>query len=256
MQIVLGNSSLARNQQAGGHWSWFLQYPLGLKALRHQVFWLELLQSSGRRDDDLRLIRDFFDRLALYDLDGNCAVVLFEADLDFQPIEESETFGRSSEEILRIIHSADLLLNFSCAIRQPLLSLFKRRALLDFDPGHLQLSALTWDLGIQQHDVFLTIGARINALDSEIPSLGLGWRTFEPFVYLPIWCAAPDPGPDAPFSSRGLAIERVNQVWAADICYYKPVVRSRAFSIRQPVGPTTGGWWRRWNSTSGSCSAR
>jgi hypothetical protein len=94
-----------------------------------------------------------------------------------------------------------LLLNFCCGLRQPLLSLFKHRALLDFDPGHLHLSALTSDLNIHEHDVFLTIGARINRPDSEVPKLGLEWRTFEPFVYLPMWPAAPDPGSDAPFSS-------------------------------------------------------
>jgi len=188
-------------QQGGGHWSWFLQYPLGLKALQHDVFWLELLQSSGRRDKDLRLVRDFFDRLAFYDLDRDCAVLLFNADLAFQQIENSEAFGRSGAEVRKIIQSADLLLNFCCALRQPLLSLFKHRALLDFDPGHLHLSALTWDLGIQEHDVFLTIGARINRPDCEVPKLGLEWRTFEPFVYVPMWLAAPDPGSDAPFSS-------------------------------------------------------
>jgi hypothetical protein len=246
VQIVLGNSSLVRNQQAGGHWSWFLQYPLGLKALRHQVFWLELLQSSGRRENDLRLVRDFFDRLAFYGLNGSCAVVLFRADLDFQIIEESETFGRSGEDIRRIIHSADLLLNFCCAIRQPLLSLFKHRALLDFDPGHLQVSALSWDLGIQQNDVFLTLGARINAPDSQVPSLGLRWRTFEPFVYLPMWRAAPDPGPDAPFSSitqwtwEELLLE--HQVLSASkrAAYLKylelPRIAQRAFQLAANIG--------------------
>jgi hypothetical protein len=201
VQIVLGNSSLVKYHQGGGHWSWFLQYPLGLKALQHDVFWLELLQSSGRRENDLRLIRDFFDRLAFYDLDRNCAILLFNADLAFQPIENSEAFGRSRAEVRKIIQSTDLLLNFCCALRQPLLSLFKHRALMDFDPGHLHVSALTWDLGIQEHDVFLTIGAGINRPDSEVPKLGLEWRTFEPFVYLPMWQAAPDPGSDAPFSS-------------------------------------------------------
>ena len=201
MQIVLGNSSLVRYQQGGGHWSWFLQYPLGLKALGHEVFWLELLQSSGRREYDLRLVRDFFDRLAFYDLDRNCTVLLFNADLDFQPIEKSEAFGRSQAQVRKIIRTADLLLNLCCSIRQPLLSLFRHRVLLDFDPGHLQVSALTWDLGLHEHDVLLTIGARINRPDCEVPKLGLEWRTFEPFVYLPMWQVASDPGPDAPFSS-------------------------------------------------------
>lgn len=201
MRIVLGNSSLVKYQQGGGHWSWFLQYPLGLKALRHDVFWIELLQSSGNRDSDLRIIRDFFERLTSYDLDCNCAVLLFDADLGFQPFETAEAFGRSMTDIRGIIGGADLLLNFCCAIRQPLLSMFKHRVLLDFDPGHLQVSALTCDLGIQDHHVLLTIGARVNAPGSTVPNLGRKWKTFEPFVYLPMWRTAPDPGPAAPFSS-------------------------------------------------------
>jgi glycosyltransferase involved in cell wall biosynthesis len=201
LRIVLGNSSLVKYQQGGGHWSWFLQYPLGLKALRHDVFWLELLRSSGRRNNDLNVIRDFFDRLAPYHLDRNCAILLFNTDLDSQPFEKGEAFGRSMREIRDAVQGADLLLNFCCAIRQPLLSLFKHRVLLDFDPGHLQVSALTCEMGIQDHHVLLTIGARINAPDSKVPTLGRKWKPFEPLVYLPMWQTAPDPGPIAPFTS-------------------------------------------------------
>jgi len=178
-----------------------LQYPLGLRALGHDVFWLELLQSSGCRDKDLRLIRCFFERLAIYGLDHNCVVLLFDEDLAQQPLEMSEAFGADSEAVRTNVASADLLLNFCCAIRQPLLSSFKRKVLLDFDPGHLQLSALSCNLDIPGHDIFLTIGARINAPDCEVPTLGVEWRTFEPFVYLPMWQATRDPGADAPFTS-------------------------------------------------------
>jgi hypothetical protein len=201
VRIVLGDSSLVNYQQGGGHWSWFLQYPLGLRALGHDVFWLELLASSGERGHDVRVIRDFFQRLTSYGLEDDCAVLLLNGDLDFQAFEESEVFGRSRERLAEIIRSADLLLNFSCALRPPLLLQFGHRVLLDFDPGHLQVSALTWDLGIREHDVLLTIGSRVNAPDCEIPTLGLNWRTFEPCVYLPMWQAAPDPGAGAPFSS-------------------------------------------------------
>jgi hypothetical protein len=196
----LGNSSLIKYQPGGGHWSWFLQYPLGLRALRHDVLWLELLQSSGHRETDLHVIRDFFERLEVYDLGRNCAVLL-NRDLYPGSFEASEAFGGDKEHLNGFIKTAELLLNFCCAFGQPLLSLFKRRALLDFDPGHLHLTASTADLNVRDHEVFLTIGARINEPDSEIPTLGLEWRTFEPFVFLPMWPAVPDPGPQAPFSS-------------------------------------------------------
>jgi hypothetical protein len=203
LRIVLGNSSLIKYQPGGGHWSWFLQYPLGLRALGHEVLWLELLQSSGHRETDLQIIRDFFERLVVYDLSRNCTVLLFNRDLYLEPFAASEAFGTDKEHVSRFIKSSELLLNFCCAFGPSLLSLFKRRALLDFDPGHLQLTASGADLNVNVHDheVFLTIGARINEPDSEIPKLGLKWRTFTPLIFLPMWPAVPDPGPGAPFSS-------------------------------------------------------
>jgi hypothetical protein len=203
VRIVLGNSSLVRYQDGGGLWSWFLQYPMALKAAGHDVFWLELLQSSGSRETDLRTIRHFYDRLRPYDLTDNCALLLFQHALDSQPFEDAEIFGASTGYIRRIIAESDLLLNFACAFRQPLLSLFKRRVLLDGDPGHLQLSLSIADLDfdLDHHDVFLTVGARINASDSIIPKLGHEWRTFEQLVYLPWWKYEPELKSDSPFTS-------------------------------------------------------
>lgn len=201
MRIVFADSPLIRYPQGGGLWSWTLQYPLALKAMAHDLFWLQLFASTGSRANDLRLIREFFARLRQYGLGRDCAVMLFAGNLDRQDMREAEIFGASRESLRETIRDADLLLNFCCFVRQPLLSMFRRRALLDFDPGHLQVSALSWDLNIADHDVWLTIGTRINASDSRIPRLGLRWKTFEGFVYTPMWRAEPDPGADAPFTS-------------------------------------------------------
>jgi hypothetical protein len=201
LRIVFGDSSSIRYPQGGGLWSWILQYPLALKALGHDLFWLELFTSTGSRGNDVRMVREFFSRLREYDLDGNCAVILLPGNLDRQDLGEGEIFGKSRESVREIIRDSDVLLNFCCFIRQPLLSMFRRRALLDFDPGHLQVSALSWDLNIADHDVWLTIGTRINAPDSRIPKLGVRWKTFDGFVYTPMWRAAPDPGAAAPFTS-------------------------------------------------------
>jgi hypothetical protein len=201
MRLVLGNGSLINHPQAGGHWSWFLQYPLGLRALGHDVHWLELMRSTGQADEDARIVRQFFELIAPYGLDQCCAVLIFDCHLDFQPFERAQTAGRSKAAVEAAIRDADLLLNFCCAIRQPLLSTFRYRALLDFDPGHLQISALSWDMAVANHEALLTIGGRINAPDCEVPKLDLKWRTFEPCVYLPMWPTTGDPGRDAPFTS-------------------------------------------------------
>jgi hypothetical protein len=57
------------------------------------------------------------------------------------------------------------------------------------------------DMGVHDHDVFLTVGTKIHDTDCEVPRLGLTWHRFMPFVYLPMWDVAPDPGEDAPFTS-------------------------------------------------------
>jgi hypothetical protein len=201
LRIVLGDATLARYPEGGGHWCWFLQYALGLRALGHDVTVLELLRTSGQRELDLEVIRGFFARMGLCGLADSSVLLLFDEHLDLQPIERSEPFGRSALAVKSEIADADLLLNFCCGVRQPLLSQFKRRALLDFDPGHLQVSALEWEMGIGGHDVCLTAGARIGSPRCEVPLIGREWRFFEASLYLPMWQTAPDPGPDAAFSS-------------------------------------------------------
>ncbi len=201
MRIVLGNSSLAKYLDGGGAWSWFLQYPMAFQAAGHNVFWLELMRSSGSHETDLRIMHQFYDRLRRYGLASSCALLVFQHSLDSQPLEEAEVFGTSISHVRRLIAESDLLLNFACTLRLPLLSLFKRRVLLDGDPGHLQIAQLIVDLNLHYHDVFLTVGARINASDSLIPKLGHEWRTFEQLIYLPFWKYEPELKSSSPFTS-------------------------------------------------------
>jgi hypothetical protein len=201
-RVVLGNSSVAGYPQAGGH-SWvFLQYLLGLKGLGHDPFWLELLTSTGEHERDVALVSKFFERLRRYDAERDAAVVVLPGDRLRDPaLETASCYGRTAGEITRIIRDADLLWNFAGAVQGSLLGLFRRRVFVDLDPGHLQVSALTWDLGLVDHHVFLNVGGDLHAADSQVPTLGYTWHPFVPFVYLPLWPVAEDPGPDAPITS-------------------------------------------------------
>jgi hypothetical protein len=201
LRIVVANGSLIGYPEAGGLWMLFLQYPLGLVALGHEVLWLELFRSTGDESRDRQLIDLFFARMEEYHLRGRCAVLLIDRKTDPPTLETSEVYGRSRREVRDLAQSADMLWNFACALQQPLLSLFKHRALVDIDPGHLQVSALTWDMGQHDHQVFLTVGSKMGDPDCEVPTLGLTWHPFLPLVYLPMWEPATDPGPRAPFTS-------------------------------------------------------
>src|SRR5262249_1314402 len=148
LRIVLANNSLAGYPQGGGHWSCFLQYLFGLKALGHDVFWLEVLHSTGNPVRDHRLIDIFFGRFKRYGFKDRCALLLYDQNFREPTLELAQAFGMSKQRMSEIARSTDLLWNFACSLRQPLLSLFRRRVLVDGDPGHLQVSALTWDMSI------------------------------------------------------------------------------------------------------------
>jgi hypothetical protein len=190
-RIVLGNSSLARYNQGGGHWMVRIQYLLGLQALHQDVFLLELLWSSGDPDLDQQRITSFFQSLEYYGLDKQCALLLFPKDCPEQDLAQATAFGRSLEDIRHLITNSDFLWNDCCAVRQPLLGMFQNRVLIDLDPGHLQVSALTVDMDLYEHQKFLSVGKKLHDADCEVPTLDLKWHSFTPFVYLPLWKVAP-----------------------------------------------------------------
>jgi hypothetical protein len=202
IRIVLADGgSFARYPRGGGHWSCFLQYLFGLDSLGHDVFWLEVLDSCGNRARDQRLIDVFLKRFEKYGFKDRCAVLLYDQHITEPTLDNSSIYGMSKSRLREIIRDTDLLWNFACGLQQPLLSLFKRRVLIDGDPGHLQESALVREMGIHDHDVFLTAGMKIYDADCSVPALGLNWHRFSQFVYLPMWDVAPEPGEDAPFTS-------------------------------------------------------
>jgi hypothetical protein len=202
IRIVLADvGSLPRYPQGGGHWSCFLQYLFGLNALGHEVFWLEVLQSSGNAASDEQRVSRFFRRFSRYGFAGRCALLLYNTAVIKPTIEAARVYGMTRRRVREVAASADLLWNFACGLREPLLSAFKRRVLIDLDPGHLQVSALTTDMDIRDHHAFLTVGTNVQQPDCEVPKLGLEWRPFVPFVYLPLWHVIPDPGKQAPFTS-------------------------------------------------------
>jgi hypothetical protein len=197
-RIVLADASLAAYPLGGGHWSAFLQYAQGLRALGHDVLWLQLLGATGDPATDQRHIRLFFRRFRHYGLGDRCALLCFDGPQD---LESARLYGKTAPEIRDWIRTADLLWNFACAVRQPLLSRFKHPVLIDLDPGHLQVSSVTWDLDIGAHRAFLTVGTRLHDPGCGVPTLGVTWRPFLPFVFLPWWSPWPDPGIGAPFTS-------------------------------------------------------
>lgn len=199
MLIALGNKAIASYPEGGPMAVGFMQYPLGLRALGHRVFWVEVIQAALVRAKP-ELIKRFFELMARYGLAEDCALIAAE-DLDNQVLEEAEVYGKSAAEAAALIRASDVLWNFSPSIRQPLLGKFRQRALIDVDPGHLQVCALSFNFDIQHHQVLLSVGNKIADADCEVPRLGRHWKVYRPYVYMPMWPEPSDPGPQAPFTS-------------------------------------------------------
>ena len=101
--IVLGNSTLAGYMQGGGHWSVYLQYLFGLKALGHKVILLELYYSGGDNDYENK-INLFLDKMKSYGLEDDCAVLFFKKNYNVLSIDEATAYGKSMDAIKMGIH--------------------------------------------------------------------------------------------------------------------------------------------------------
>ena len=99
MLIAIASRTLASYPLGGGVWAWMLQYPLGLRALGHNIFWLELMKSSGDRARDAKLANDFLARIGPYGLSGHAAVLVFE-DIEIQELSRAEIYGRPAQTVL------------------------------------------------------------------------------------------------------------------------------------------------------------
>jgi hypothetical protein len=198
VRIVLANGCLVDYPEAAGLFMCFLQHFKGLQALGHDVYWLELYKSAKDESRDQHLRDIFFERMHSYGLGDRTIIAQY---ADTHTIDDVITFGRTQSELNSLIESADLLWNFAYALRPPLLLSFKRRALIDVDPGVLQLSAQSWEMGQSHHHLFFTVGMKMHDPDCQVPTLDQQWHRFPPLVYLPMWTVGPDPGPAAPFST-------------------------------------------------------
>ena len=210
--VVAG--SLAEYLEGGGYWWHRLQYLLGLRDLGHDVFWLDLLPSTGDPAEDERCVAALVARMEMFDLADRVIVLLHDGSRPNHDVESFAVLNASEQRFDEIVRSADAVWNLCGAAKPPLLSRFGRRVLIDLDPGVYQLSDLSWDMGLGNHDVFLTIGTKIQDEDSEVPARGVEWQPMLPFVFLPEWREEPDPGPQAPFTS--LTQWEWREMWLGD----------------------------------------
>src|SRR4029450_9284583 len=88
---------------------------------------------------------------------------------------------------LYAVSRADLLLNLVYGLPRAVVERFRRTALVDIDPGLLQIWISKGQIAVAPHDVYFTIGETVGHPVSGSPDAGLPWTHPPPVVALGSW---------------------------------------------------------------------
>ena len=185
--VCLGARALSY-PTGGGHLWVYLNWALGLKTLGCRVLWLEQWprgEAYERLEMQVALLRLRLRRFGLTE-----EIVLAPCGGEVLPRKLPPGCVPVQE-----IYGADLLLNQIYEMDADIVRAFRRSALLDIDPGLLQIWMHGKVLNVAPHDLYFTIGETIGKHGSAVPSVDLPWLYTRPSVALDSWpVAASDPG--------------------------------------------------------------
>lgn len=182
MTVFLGGGFAAKYLEGGGNFSVPLQWMLGLRRLKLDAVWLELLPGCGNRKLDHRKIDNFVRQMRAHGLAGRYALLYQKSANDAHELDEIDCIGISKRELRNRLAGPNALLNLSYSIHPPLLLEFERRIFCDLDPSEIFYWMTKVELGQATHDEFWTIGLNCNGRDCRLPKSTIKWRTFFPLV--------------------------------------------------------------------------
>ena len=180
--IFLGCGFAAKYREGGGNLSVPLQWMLGLRRLKRDAIWLELLPATNDARADQGNIDNFQRRLREHGLGGRYCLLFQKSAGDVHDLDEMRCIGMSKRELLDRLDGPNALLNLSYSIHPPLLLQFERRIFCDLDPSEIFYWMTKMEMGQSQHHEFWTIGLNVHGHDCRLPKSSLCWKTFYPLV--------------------------------------------------------------------------
>jgi hypothetical protein len=176
----------------------YIQYPLGLAALGHDVYYLEdtgmwPIYQSGHGTDCAANVTHLASIMDAFELGERWA---------YRDEISRTWFGPCANDVDELVRSADVLLNISCStyLRDEYRAI-PVRALIDSDPMFTQIQ-YELDSGftpghtsirstIRGHTHHFTFGESIGATECRVPSCGVTWRPTRQPICLDAWPLAP-----------------------------------------------------------------
>lgn len=193
LRIVVGGF-IGLFPTGGATWD-YIQYPLGLKLMGHDVYYIEdtmsfpIYQAEGKpwndATDNIRYLKEIMEFFGLGDRWA------------YRDVATGECFGLSIQKVLEICATADVFINVSCSsfMKDEYLRIPKR-ILIDSDPMFTQIQVYHELEGIadsstkvmlDNHNYLFTFGENINAADCQIPLMDYKWFSTRQPVCLDLW---------------------------------------------------------------------
>lgn len=223
LRIVVG-SHLGLVPAGGLTWD-YVQYPAGLAALGHDVYYVEdtrmwpIYQPEGSDWGDasasVEYLRGVMDDFGL------------SSRWAYRDEASGRTFGMSEEQIKEICRTADLFVNVSCStyMRDEYREI-PARVLIDTDPMFTQIQYLSRQMFtpgepglrdlVDAHNFHFTFGENIGRDDCRMPHCGIDWRPTRQPICMPHW-----PTSALPSLGNGTAYTTLMNWTAAKPLHYK-----------------------------------
>ena len=191
--MFLGCGFAAKYREGGGNFSVPLQWMLGLRRLKLDAIWLELLPGTNDPRADQARIDNFQRRLREHGLAGRYCLLYQNPALDTHDLSDMRCIGMSKRALLDRLSGPTTLLNLSYSIHPPFLLQFERRILCDLDPSEIFYWMTKLEMGQSYHHDFWTIGLNVHGHDCRLPKSALRWKTFYPLADTKLLLRQPRP---------------------------------------------------------------
>ena len=155
---------------------------LGLRRLKLDAIWLELLPATDDFLADQSKIRNFQRQLRAHGLARRYCLLYQKPPTDTHDLDSLRCIGISKRELVQRLAGPNVLLNLAYSIHPPLLLKFERRIFCDLDPSEIFYWMTKMEVGQSYHHEFWTIGLNVHGEDCRLPKSALVWKTFYPLV--------------------------------------------------------------------------
>jgi hypothetical protein len=180
--VFLGCGFAAKYREGGGVFSVPLQWMLGLRRLKLDAIWLELLPATDDHRADRARIDTFQRQLRACGFAGRYCLLYQKPASDIHDLIEMHCIGMSKRALFHRLAGPNALLNLSYSIHPPFLLQFERRIFCDLDPSEIFYWMTRMEMGQSYHDDFWTIGLNVRGRDCLLPKSSLRWKTFYPMA--------------------------------------------------------------------------